>query len=990
MARWRLAAAALLIVVCAGSSAWAVAPHDHQAGEVRLPESNYAPEFRQVAPDEASRVLPGWDRFASTDGRGWLVAQYREDTGVPAALIGPGIELLSGYAPDAELAEAARRYAAEQSALLKADPSGLGAAEVIQLTGEKRYVIIQQVYEGLEVVGGRVDLAFDGGKLVFLGSQIHPGVRVSTSPSIDARAAQVAALQGIAFNAATDAFEEEPRLVVVPVVLETGPASFLAWEVKFTTADPVGWWWAYVDANDGQVLSRTNHAGAFDIPTTVTGDVNPNRWMDPAVETPLPDHRVSVNSTSHYTDENGFVNLPVPLDQPYTVTANISGRWANVTRNDGLPRASFSGEGTPGVPLSIYWTDENSHAGERDAYAAVQRIHKWLKQVDPSFTGMDFVCGTNVNVTSDVCNAFWNGSSINFYAAGGGCVNMATMADVVMHEYSHGITQRTYTPQQPPTNSGMGEAFSDMCAQTVTNDRYMGYGWQNGNGFIRDAENLRQYPGTECGGQVHCLGEMLMGASWKTRKNFIATYGYETGVALYDARIRAAIKTKQTTQPAFLNKLLIADDDNANLADGTPNWYEICDAFAIHNFTCPAITQFIFFEHDAVLDVEEVGAPITVTAYIEPQNCGALIPDSTRVFYSVDGGESWANILMGPEGGLNTFTVDLPGQPCGTLVSYYLRAVTTTGVTGTEPARAPEVAVNKFSVGPVTEALWDNYESDLGWTVGAPGDGATDGVWQRVDPVGKSNGGVTYQPENDHTSGGANVNCFVTNGSGGYYLNGDVDNGATTILSPTMDFSGSSGAARLDFWAFFQNDLVVDDTLRASVSNDNGATWTDLVKIYGKSVWNNWYNFYVYFSSDEIPFTNQMRFRFQAADYNSSLVEAAVDDVYITFTGCSGIDAVENPNVPVQFRVDASRPNPTSQGASIRLALPSASPVRVDIFDASGRLVRTVADGAMPAGYHDVNWDGKDGDGRAAASGVYWYRVTAGAEERSRKLLVVR
>jgi hypothetical protein len=184
---------------------------------------------------------------------------------------------------------------------------------------------------------------------------------------------------------------------------------------------------------------------------------------------------------------------------------------------------------------------------------------------------------------------------------------------------------------------------------------------------------------------------------------------------------------------------------------------------------------------------------------------------------------------------------------------------------------------------------------------------------------------------------------------------------------------------------------VVDDTLRASVSNDGGATWTDLVKISGENTWNAWNNFVAHFSSDEVPFTSQMRFRFQVADFNASCTEAAVDDVVVSYTLCSSNEGVEDGLLrPARFLVEASRPNPTSQGSTIRFGLPKASDVRVDLFDASGRLVRTVLQQSLPAGYHQAAWDGRDAHGHAVASGVYWYQVQAGSDRGTRKLLVLR
>jgi hypothetical protein len=80
-------------------------------------------------------------------------------------------------------------------------------------------------------------------------------------------------------------------------------------------------------------------------------------------------------------------------------------------------------------------------------------------------------------------------------------------------------------------------------------------------------------------------------------------------------------------------------------------------------------------------------------------------------------------------------------------------------------------------------------------------------------------------------------------------------------------------------------------------------------------------------------------------------------------------------------------PNPFRADTRIRFALPQAERVDLRVFDVGGRAVRTLVRGELGAGVHDVAWDGRDEDGSRVASGVYFYRMTAGAEERERKMV---
>ncbi|HDQ99724.1 MAG TPA: T9SS type A sorting domain-containing protein [candidate division WOR-3 bacterium] len=90
----------------------------------------------------------------------------------------------------------------------------------------------------------------------------------------------------------------------------------------------------------------------------------------------------------------------------------------------------------------------------------------------------------------------------------------------------------------------------------------------------------------------------------------------------------------------------------------------------------------------------------------------------------------------------------------------------------------------------------------------------------------------------------------------------------------------------------------------------------------------------------------------------------------------------------VGFRLEPSRPNPMRGAAHISFSLPYETEVRLSVYDASGRRVRELLRGAGRTGRQTVTWDGRDDAGRAAARGVYLYRLEAGGRSISRKLIL--
>jgi hypothetical protein len=93
--------------------------------------------------------------------------------------------------------------------------------------------------------------------------------------------------------------------------------------------------------------------------------------------------------------------------------------------------------------------------------------------------------------------------------------------------------------------------------------------------------------------------------------------------------------------------------------------------------------------------------------------------------------------------------------------------------------------------------------------------------------------------------------------------------------------------------------------------------------------------------------------------------------------------------LPATFALRSPMPNPAMGAAAIPFALPRESRVNIDIFDTAGRLVRTLVDGSLEAGWHTARWDGRDAGGRRAPSGVYLCRMSAPGYSATRTLVLL-
>jgi len=99
------------------------------------------------------------------------------------------------------------------------------------------------------------------------------------------------------------------------------------------------------------------------------------------------------------------------------------------------------------------------------------------------------------------------------------------------------------------------------------------------------------------------------------------------------------------------------------------------------------------------------------------------------------------------------------------------------------------------------------------------------------------------------------------------------------------------------------------------------------------------------------------------------------------------ITGVEEPGdlTPALNELDQNYPNPFNPVTNFRFALKKDSRVTLKVYDATGRIVRTVIDGQMDAGIHSIPFDGK-----GLASGVYFYRIRAEGFERTKKMVLLR
>jgi hypothetical protein len=357
-----------------------------------------------------------------------------------------------------------------------------------------------------------------------------------------------------------------------------------------------------------------------------------------------------------------------------------------------------------------------------------------------------------------------------------------------------------------------------------------------------------------------------------------------------------------------------------------------------------------------------------------------------RIYYRVDGG-AYSPVTMDNVRS-DTYQGYIPAQPLGSVIDYYIQAQDDGGRAGYHPKQGPPEH-HTFRV--VSFITMDDCETPGDWTLGVVDDDASEGFWECGDPEGTTYSGHPVQSEDDTTID-PGANCFVTGVlSEGFVNNNDVDEGKTTLVSPTFDLSELTEVF-LEFDLWFVNDAgyaPVNDDFYVDVSNNGGDTWTNLLTLTDDWFPGAWER-YQFDLQDEIALTSEVVIRFVASDYGiPNTVEAAVDEFEIsTPEGLQGVPSL-NPQ-PWTLALRSPQPNPTSLGARVAFTLSREGRADLGIYSLDGRLERVLLRGHASAGAHEVSWDGRDGAGRTLPSGIYYMKLSTEEGERSAQLTIVR
>lgn len=911
--------------------------------EVRL--YTKANSGRNINVQAQLREMPAWQNFLQSNGT-WYV-QFDERSATPHRAFGRPIAT-QGTTP----AQRANWFIQNKLNGFGSNRTDLALVN-INTTEKFHYAHYKQMIEGVEVLfsGAYVKMTPEG-RVITFGIDVHPNPTISFEitevEAVNMASAQLP-LEVQSVETLSKAWLPVPR----PGQYELRPVHRVLLAGKRDNGLPFKYL-TMVDAVNGNILLRKGmidhaHGPVPEPPLPMPGGpsiqvnatVYANGYLNGTSVVGLPNLSVQQGST-FYTDADGFA-----VATEGAANLSLQGLWSRVYTNGVTPSANTT---VPNGPHTFSF-DQNANVRENTAYYHVNVIHDHMKGFYPSFTMMDNALPTNIDLTTDNCNAFYDGSSINFYASANNCQSFALFHDVIYHEYGHGINDKFYQSQGGWfANGAMGEGYADIWALGITQNPILSLGYQldDTTSFIRRYDiDPKVYP-EDLVGQVHADGEIIAGAWWDLHLNF---GNMQQMLDIYAESFNALITGPDGDEGQVYVDILIEaltiDDSPANggdndITNGTPRVLDIINAFDAHGIT---LLSNATLAHTPITNASDA-TDINISANVNLQYAWALSDAICR--YRLNNDNQWQTMPLNNQGGA-TYSATIPGQPAGTIVGYYvalrnlngtLAAVNPIGAHNADP-NLPHFVLVGYILNRTED--FDNFQS-AGWQETLPTDNNTTGDWIIDVPMGSySADNVMVQVDSQNTPGG--VACAVTGNasstSAGLGEN-DVDGGHTTLVTPIYDLTGFDNPA-FTYARYYTNSPPSGanpgaDWWQVLITND-GSNWVNIENTLTSDM--NWRR-NAFRVKDYVTLSSTVRIKFIASDSTrvgqyldgGSLVEAAVDDVLLYEVGPDGVAETNVHQLNVY-------PNPTN--GFVTLSGMGHGPLSYTVADLAGRVVQSGA-----------------------------------------------
>jgi hypothetical protein len=590
-----------------------------------------------------AEVGNGWASFRNANGEWNALIDKRtggigiaEGAGIPW-IAGRGNKLAGSSQVDlATLDKTARSFMPRVAALLGINPNDLviNKGRSGMPADYLAFADYDVLVGGVPVEGARVIFRVNHGNLIQFGAENlpHPGA-VAQKTRIKKEQALANVAEYIGGFTAADSFIDagSAHLIAVAQIdnrfgegfaFGKGRGVASTWEFTFHRDGVMGTWRARVDAQTGEVLEL---ADINDYAQATGGVYMSSPAVAGEIVRPMPFANIS---TGGFTNSAGIWNFTGTA-----ATSSLAGQYVRITDTCGsISRATdASGNFVFGTSAGTDCTVPagggagNTHSARTQFYQ-VNRIKEVVRGWLPTNAWINAQLTANVNL-NQTCNAYWNGSTLNFFKSGGGCGNTGEIAAISLHEFGHGIDSND--GNGAATEGGTGEAYGDLTAAISTHSSCIGPGFLTSNcsGYgnactactgVRDIDFAKHASGVAatvsnftqvrcsagsgpCGKEVHCESYVPSEAVWDFANRDLPNPGSGTAWSILDrlwylSRSTSTRSFTCTTGGTFTSNgcsagnwwktMRAVDDDDGNLSNGTPHGGALFAAFNRHGIAC--------------------------------------------------------------------------------------------------------------------------------------------------------------------------------------------------------------------------------------------------------------------------------------------------------------------------------------------------------------------------------------------------------------------
>ena len=640
-----LALAALAFVALFAPSAQAFAP------EAR-PWQPTPERFLRTAADHPQAV-----RLPSLEAAGLSPWSYRLDGRPAFAFAARGALAIGPLALELAAAEALALELARASApALGISASDLVLDETVAFDGWTM-VTLGQRHRGVPVRGGFLLFSFADGRLVAFKNELLLPEALPEAPVLSSARAEAIALEVAAKLSLEVQLAAAPSLEVW-VGGDRPSDARLAFAVRVRAFAPRAELEIHVDATTGAVLAVDDEVRHAD------GETRLRIHADPvtagSAKAAFTTFALAVQNQA--TDGDGEVRSTGAQQLTY------EGPLVRIADASGAPlerlQASFVG------PFRVQDLVPQNYT-QADPFVHLSVVKQRALELTPGLQWLRGRLTANVNLGA-TCNAFWDGSTVNFYREGGGCNNTGRIASIVIHEFGHGYHQ--FLTRN--VVGSVGEGSGDFLAATILDDPVVGRGFSTNGSGIRRIDQRRVYP-DHYRGDVHNDGLIWGSALWALRRQLMEKHGDVQGRRWVERAFAVALAQGPGLSTAY-PAILLADDDDQNPSNGTPNSCEINAIFEAHglvragqiNHTPVPVRPFVRILHEAPGRLGIEGGVVRLEARAENRSsCGSFELGALRLHYARGEEPAFTEAQVRVEGAVAR--VELEGLRPGDALRYW-------------------------------------------------------------------------------------------------------------------------------------------------------------------------------------------------------------------------------------------------------------------------------------------------------------------------------